>query len=315
MGIIDFNLILPDISRFPVYFHPEYISYVEREGVKCYLFKDDSGNYIPFRVYTKWFFKIGQFLFTPFNPDELISPMNELQCLENFERFLRSNKICDVMNAPLHVSLFKNVPKTWHSWQMGIISLDISSTLDAVFRNFSKTYRTQINQCTKLGYTISDSDKYFDSFYNNYKAHHINQNIEVESYNKLKDLLKNLDNNARLFSVLNNHSEWEGGALILYDTFRGYYFIGSKNEGIELHNGAQKFLHFKVIEFLKQRNIAKYNFGGYRTTSKPDDRFESIQNFKLKFGSSIEDGIHAKIQLNLKHNIFNALVNLKQKLG
>jgi hypothetical protein len=315
MKIIDFNTILPDISKFPIYFHPGYIRYVERDGVKCYLFYDGCGNYIPFRIYTKWIFKIGQFLFTPFCPNQPISSSQELQCLQNFERFLRSNKICDVVNAPLHVSLFRNVPKSWESWQMGIISLDISSTLDDVFKNFSRTYRTQINQCTKLGFTVSYSDMYFDSFYENYKLHHLQQNIEVESYNKLKELLNNLDYNATLFSVLNNRMKWEGGALVLHDAFRGYYFIGAKNEEIELHNGAQKFLHFKVIEFLQDRNIPIYNFGGYRTTSNANDRFDSIQNFKLKFGSSIESGIHTKIHLNFKDSMFNTLVKLKQKIG
>jgi lipid II:glycine glycyltransferase (peptidoglycan interpeptide bridge formation enzyme) len=94
---------------------------------------------------------------------------------------------------------------------------------------------------------------------------------------------------------------------------RGYYFLGAKNEEAETHNGSQKFLHWRIMLFLRQLNVSFYNMGGHRYQEEAGSKFATIQDFKLKFGAVVEEGLHFNLPLSPKYNLYQMLIKLKQR--
>jgi lipid II:glycine glycyltransferase (peptidoglycan interpeptide bridge formation enzyme) len=308
--------ISPDaLKKYPVYFQHGYLKYQESETIRCLYAQDQEGNLIPLRLYKKSVFSTIQLLYTPWNETlGQLSPDAEIKFIVELVSFLKKNKHTDALLAPLHVCLFKQAYPSIQSQKLGITYVDISNTEDVIFSGFSKTYRTQIRQCEKEGFSINHSENYLQEFFENYKYHHIRQGKSYESIENMRKMLGLLPNFCRLISVVNGEGIWEGGVLLLYDRFKGYYFIGAKAENRTTHNGSQKFLHWNIMKFLKEKQVETYNLGGYRFNLDANDKFQSIQDFKTKFGAKIEEGFHFNIILSVKYTIFQSLIKLKNKI-
>ena len=308
--------ILPEIlKKYPVYFQPGYLKYQESALIRCLYAQDQEGNIIPLRWYKKSVFRTIQLLYTPWNETSgQLSPEAEIKFIIELVRFLKIYKHADALLAPLHVCLFKQAYHSISSQKLGITYVDISLPEDVIFGGFSKTYRTQIRQCEKEGFTINHSDNHLKEFFENYKYHHNRQGKAYESIENMQKMLDLLPVNCRLVSVINAEGVWEGGVLLLYDRFKGYYFIGAKAENRSTHNGSQKFLHWNIMKFLKEHQVETYNLGGYRFNLDANDKFQSIQDFKTKFGAKIEEGYHFNITLSTKYIIFQSLIKLKNAI-
>lgn len=299
------------LAQLPLFFKPGWFRYQENNLVRCFLYQDDGGVLIPFRVYTRSIFRTGQFLYKPWHPDGPLSGEQEKLAIERFSQFVKKNRICDFLRAPIHVCLFKDVPAGAQAQKMGIISVDLARPEEAVFADFSKTYRTQIRQCEKAGFRISTDSMHLLTFFENYKIHHQRQHKTFESLSAIQRLLNLMPENAVLFSVINPQGIWEGGVMLIYDSFRGYYLLGAKHENSELHQGSQKYLHYSIMKFLMQKNVKRYNLGGYHFSETTDPKFDSIQNFKLKFGAETEVGLLFDIPIHFKHTLYQWLIRVK----
>jgi len=316
MKIIDpASIPAEQMKKLPLFFQPGYFGYVSDSRTKCLIIADDNGVMVPLRIYRRFIFNTGQFLFCPMRFDGRPVETEEKVFLEKLIVFVRKKRMCDVLLAPIHVCLFHGSPKGAIVSKLGIISLGLEESSDTIFSGFSKTYRTQIKQCEKAGFQINMTEKHLEIFFDNYKKHHVRQKKAYESIAGMQKLLSGIPENAKLFSVINAAGVWEGGVLLLYDRHRGYYLIGAKNEDSELHNGSQKFLHWNIILFLKNKQVPFYNFGGHRYDLENQDKFSSIQDFKMKFGSRIEEGIHFYIILSPKYHLYKTLIRLKEKAG
>jgi lipid II:glycine glycyltransferase (peptidoglycan interpeptide bridge formation enzyme) len=312
MEILNPEKLTPDfLNKFPLFFQENYFKYQENESIKCILISDDLGNLIPLRIYKKSIFKTAQFLYVPMNETGRLSVDDELKFLSNLLIFLKKNKISDALLAPLHVCLFQQPFPGISSQKLGIMYVNLSESEELIFAEFSKTYRTQIRQCEKEGFTLSDSESHLDNFFENYKYHHVKQGKAHESLDNLTKILQLLPQNCKLISVVNGKGKWEGSVLLLFDREIGFYFIGSKDELNPTHNGSQKFLHWKIMQFLKERNVLRYNLGGHRFNLDSTDKFQSIQDFKAKFGSEVEVGYHFSFTLSPKYKLFKLLARIK----
>jgi len=299
------------LNNFPIFFQENYFKYQENDSIKCILISDDSGNLIPLRIFKKSIFKTAQFLYVPMNESGRLSADVELKFVSDLIAYLKKNKICDALLAPLHVCLFQHPFPGIDSQKLGIIYVDLSDNEELIFAKFSKTYRTQIRQCEKEGFTLSDSPSYLNNFFENYKYHHVKQGKAYESMENLTKILHLLPQNCKLLSVVNGNGKWEGSVLLLFDRELGFYFIGAKDELNATHNGSQKFLHWKIMQFLKERNVSRYNLGGHRFNLDSNNKFQSIQDFKAKFGSEVEVGYHYSFTLSPKYKLFKLLVRIK----
>jgi len=312
MKLVTRDLLSEDfLAKFPVFFQKNYLGYQETANISCMYISDDLGNLIPLRIYKKSIFKIAQFLYVPMNEMGRLSADAEHAFVKKLVGFLRKSNTCDALLAPLHVCLFQKPFSPISPHKLGIMYVDLNESEETIFGGFSKTYRTQIRQCEKEGFTLSNSENYLGDFFENYKYHHTKQGKTYESLENLKKMLDLMPQHCKLLSVVNGSGRWEGSVLLLYDREKGYYFIGSKDEHNPTHNGSQKFLHWKIMQFLKERNVGRYNLGGHRFNLESSDKFQSIQDFKAKFGSEVEEGYQFSITLSPKYKLFNLLVRIK----
>lgn len=312
MHFIDIESIFPEkLQHYPVFFQKEYLRYQENNTIHCVFVMDSDDNLIPLRIYKKSIFRMAQFLYTPMNENGRLSPQKEQVFIAQLTSFLRKNGY-DALLAPLHVCLFQSEFLHSDSKKLGIYYVPLLESIESIFTRFSRTYRTQIRQCEKEGFAMSSSEEHLEVFFKNYKNHHIKQGKTFESFDNIKKMLSMMPHNCKLMSVVNGNGIWEGAVLLLFDTQTGYYFIGSKDEENQIHNGSQKFLHWKIMQFLKELGAGRYNLGGHRYELNESDKFQSIQDFKAKFGSQIEEGYHFTITLSPKFKLFNFLIRIKQ---
>jgi lipid II:glycine glycyltransferase (peptidoglycan interpeptide bridge formation enzyme) len=312
MRIIDLDSLPAEkLVHFPVFFQKAYLKYQEDETIHCVIVTDEEGNMVPLRLYKKAIFKTAQFLYAPMGESGRLSLSDEKLFIFLLVSFLKKNGY-DALLAPLHVCLFQHDYNVSNSKRLGILFVSLEYTSEIIFSKFSRTYRTQIRQCEKEGFTLSTSEEYLEVFFENFKKHHIRQGKTYEDFDKIKKMLCLMPQYCKLMSVINGQGKWEGSVLLLFDSQTGYYFYGSKDEENHTHNGSQKFLHWKIMLFLKEFGIMRYNLGGYRFGLDAADKFQSIQDFKVKFGSLIEEGYHFTITLSPKFKLFNFLIRLKQ---
>lgn len=302
------------LMKFPVFFQKNCLRYQETTNIKCVYVSDDAGNIIPLRIYQKSIFKIAQFLYVPMNEKGRLSADDELKFMTDLVSFLKKSNTYDALLAPLHVCLFQQPWPKSTPQKLGIMYVDLNDTEETVFERFSKTYRSQIRQCEKEGFTLSNSEDHLGIFFENYKYHHTKQGKTYESIENIKKMLDLMPMHCKLLSVINGNGRWEGSVLLLHDFEKGYYFIGAKDELNNTHNGSQKFLHWKIMQFLKEHHVKRYNLGGHRFNLNSSDKFQSIQDFKTKFGAKIEEGFHFNITLSPKYSLFQSLIYLKNKI-
>jgi lipid II:glycine glycyltransferase (peptidoglycan interpeptide bridge formation enzyme) len=288
-SMIDYNIINYsefNVEQFPISFQKYYVDYVNDsfkgevlifEFDKCYVCILKRG-------------KIG------FNFIHLIS---EIYCqtskeieYESIYKGLRDyclkNRIV-VLFPPQHIHTFKNYPTDSNFYELGIIKLSLLPSEEAIFSEFKPVYRRHIRNAEKAGTIVEFGNHLFDEFYTFYEAQMVTNQAVFDQKNTLYKVLNSSKSNS-LCAVARLNGRVEAVVLNLHDGTNAYYMWGASGKGA--HNGSFRLLHWKLIQFYKKQGFSYYSLGGYRTSSAKTTKQEQLENFKLGFGSTIEEGYH-----------------------
>ncbi len=305
-----FELSEIDFESMPFFFQPGYLKanddiLILQKGTFC----------APINIKKNKILKTVQFQFPPISlKGDALNTEEEKEFCESAIQFIIENKIADRIQQPKNYSLFKATPAKSISCKFGTYKIDLhSKTNDQLLEGMQARYRSAIRQIEKFNVEIRFGIAELKVFQ---KLH--NETMErtgaySENYDSLKKELEALPDNTLLATIYID-GKVQGGLFVVYSKFSAYYFHGASANTTEA-SGALKYLHYKVMCLLKEKNVKTYDFVGARFTDVSGTKLEGIQNFKKRFGSELIKGYLWKLDINKTKCIaYDNLLRMKCKL-
>jgi hypothetical protein len=308
--IEDFKL---DSSLFPIFFSTSWFQCEQQnQSVQCKIFYDHELNIVvPVKLERIKILVKATFLFSPLNNiGQKVAPETEKLFLERFHTFIEENKLCDILLPPIHICTFQLPPKECAYYQIGILKIDLNKSFDDIISKFKSNYRNEIRKAISNGTRTTFQSQNLDSFYKLFSKSHTDQNISPNTLDYFQNIIHWCPYNVDIGLAIYNKQP-QSGIFCLRDKLNGYYLYAG-NETIKENPGANKLLIHDVIQSYKDYGIGHLILGGYRPNLSPETKQQKIQDFKTRFGTEREEGIHyIKIINPLKVTLFNFLLKLK----
>ena len=284
--------------------------------------KSKSDNYgwfvtndfiLPFTIEKKLIFKRLIFTTDTIYLKKDLTVLEEKEFLNEITTYCKINHICDFIFKAQSNAIFKTYPDNSEYVEWGTYELELQPTMDELLSKFYARDRTKVRKAIKLGVTVKTTDN-IKEVYENIKSTFLQQNsLLFPSLEYLQKLQKNLGEQIKFFIVKNEKNEIQGSSIILSDNNRAYYLYGGSIR--RPTNGSINLMHYKAMEYFKEKNVLHYDFVGARFCVEEGSKFEALQKFKSRFGTSIRKGYAFRVIINpIKYKLFNLTVQSYFKL-
>lgn len=301
-------------GAFPFPFHPAYARYIRQTGASLCFLKQDK-MLAPVVLKTTKFLKTLQFHFKPLDiaakePD----PKIEKAFLEEALAYIRSQSIAHRIVQPANFALFSAAPSSAVSAPYGSYVIRLKEPgEEELLAAMQARYRTAIRAAQKLKPEIRTGKDELRAFWELHKATMDRTRMYYEPYEEIKRLFES-SGNALLIANCYIGNELQGGVCIAWSGYGAYYLHGASGNS-PLADGAIKYLHYWCMCHLKRQGAERYDFVGARLSDVAGTKLEGIQNFKKRFGSTLEAGYLWKKDISpFVCRAYDSLLHLKLSL-
>jgi lipid II:glycine glycyltransferase (peptidoglycan interpeptide bridge formation enzyme) len=164
------------------------------------------------------------------------------------------------------------------------ILLDLDPPLDALRKKLDQKWRNQLNRAekNKIHVSLSSSDEAFELFPAIYQEmwerKKITQASSLNDYIAVQPQLVNENKLITLIATVEGHPAAGVVASAMGDS--AIYLLGATNE-FGMKSKASYLLHWRLIQWLKEKGISYYNLGGINPETNP-----GVYHFKSGFGGN-----------------------------
>lgn len=199
--------------------------------------------------------------------------------------------VCD--RITFHFCKNKTDVKGFSCQKMITSIIDLNQDLDTIWQKIDrKSTRYGIRHASNLGVNIKINEEY-EEFYQIYKSFIQKKGINLYGTTVSLELMKKY---GTLF-VSKYNGEVLGGHLYLEDDTNLMLWISASKrlevdkEKARLIGNANRLLHWKAIQYAKEKQLKEFDFGGLWPTEEANkDKVKyAINSFKLDFGGYIAD--------------------------
>ncbi len=261
---------------------------------------------LPFTIDKKLIFK--RLIFTTetiyLNKDLTLS--KEREFLNSVVTYCKRNNIADFIFKAQANAIFNTYPDGSEVVKWGTYQLKLDKSMEEILSKFYARDRTKVRKAIKLGATVRTTND-IKSVYENIKETFLRQNsLLYPSLDYLETLNNNLENNFVLF-VVEHDSKIQGSMVIIYDENRAYYLYGGSIR--KPITGSINLMHYRAMEYFKEKNLDYYDFVGARECVEEGSKYEALQKFKSRFGTTLKMGYAFRVVINpFKYKLFNLTV-------
>jgi len=229
----------------------------------------------------------------------------EKEFLDNMVDFVKKEKLCDFIYKAQSNVIFNISPKDSDCVPWGTYELDLSLDSEELLKSFHGKHRNVIRKATNDGVKISVSDD-IDLIQKLIADTMGRQNVvhfpSLEYFTKLQN---NISENLLLLIAM-KESKLEGVAVFVYDKKKAYYMYGGSSRNP--YPGSMNLLHFEAMKIFKEKRVEKYDFVGARINFEKGSKYEGLDRFKSRFGTTLCQGYSFRTIVNpLKFKLFNLL--------
>jgi hypothetical protein len=211
--------------------------------------------------------------------------------------------------------VFNQVPaQSKNAEKFVTLLLNLQESEEEIRKHFKKNNKYEINRAQKKDnlaisiYFDEITDEILGQYFESYNDFARERNFTLMSYPVLKYYV------AENKFALSNISNSKGQILIWHSyivgknrvRLRTSNSINISNEDKGLIGRANRLLHWKDIQFFKNREFDLYDFGGWYP-GKDDQKKSGINAFKESFGGYKEESYNFTRYLTLKGRMFQAL--------
>jgi len=261
---------------------------------------------LPCTIEKKLFFKRLIFTTDTIYLKKNLTILEEKAFLNEITIYCKENDICDFIFKAQSNVVFNTYPDDCEHVEWGTYEIDLNDSSDEIFSNYTSKTRNMVRRAIKTDVTVSTT-KDIKKVYNNIKNTFLRQkSLLYPSLEYLQKLAKNLNNNIEFFIAEQNNIV-QGSAIIIYDNSRAYYIYGGSIS--KPSAGSINLMHYKIMEFFKEKNVNYYDFVGARICTEEKSKFQSLQKFKKSFGSTLRKGYAFRVIISpAKYKVFNLMV-------
>ena len=218
----------------------------------------------------------------------------------------------DFIYQPYAFAIFEEIPDNVVSVPFGSYKVDLTKDEDELFKNLHSKHRNVIRKAEKNGLEVFSGIEYKDECYNLIKDTLLRQHQPYLSKNALDEMCDALGDSIE-FYIIKNSNKLEGSAIIIYNQHEAYYFLAGSDK--KTSAGAMNLLVWKIMLEMKIKGVKSFDFVGARVKPQKGSKFEGIQRFKSRFGSTLKEGYLWKVPVKpLKYKLFRFVTWLYYKV-
>jgi lipid II:glycine glycyltransferase (peptidoglycan interpeptide bridge formation enzyme) len=266
----------------------------------------DNDFIIPFTIEKKLIFKRLIFSNATIYLNKNLNSEDEKNFLNEVVVYCKKHKICDFIYKAQANAIFNTYPEGSEQIEWGTYELSLKPSMEELLSKFYARDRTKVRKAIKLGVTVRTTDDTEEIYKNIKDTFQRQKSLFFPSLEYLKKLQKNLRGHIKFF-IVEHENITQGSAIIIYDKHRAYYLYGGSIS--KPTNGSINLMHYKMMQFFKEEDIPIYDFVGARFCLEKASKFEALQKFKSRFGTTLKKGYAFRVVINpIKFKLFTLLV-------
>jgi lipid II:glycine glycyltransferase (peptidoglycan interpeptide bridge formation enzyme) len=235
--------------------------------------------------------------------------LSQKEFLNNVVKLSKTLNI-DFIYQPYAFAIFEDIPDNCISIPFGSYKVDLTLSEDELFKNLHSKHRNVVRKAMKSELEIFQGEKYKLECFNLIKDTLERQQQPYISLKAVNTMYENFGNNIA-FYIIKNEDKIEGSAIILFNEYEAYYLLAGS--AIKTSAGAMNLLVWQIMLDMKGKGVNSFDFVGARIN--PKGKFEGIQRFKSRFGSTMKEGYLWKIPIKpFKYKLFRFVTWLYYKL-
>jgi len=267
---------------------------------------------IPFTIEKKLIFKRLIFTHQTIYLAKRLTVEDEKIFLNQMVNYCQENNVCDFIYKAQANAIFNTYPTNSDSIEWGTYESFLETSLEETFSKFRSKDRNIIRKAIKSNVTVRTTENIDEVYHNIKETFQRQKSLFFPSLEYLEKLKKNLDKNIAFF-IVEHEKNIQGSAIVIYDKERAFYFYGGSIA--RPINGSINLLQYKILEFCYQNKIQYYDLMGARLCVEKGSKFEAIQKFKSRFGTTLKQGYAFRVVINpLKFKLFTLMATLYFKL-
>jgi len=271
-------------SLLPIFATREYLSLQSKEF--GWFVNDDFA--MPWYITTKFGFRSLRITASPVLLGRTHSLDDEQCFLDAACRLSEKELRVDRITQPQNNAIFQAVPDDCVFAPFGTLFVPLKQR-DSVdlFAGIHSKHRNVIRKAERDGVNVVTDDVDVGACIDLFCETMARQHMSSPSVAYFESLLDTLDGQVLLASAIRD-DVLQGCALIPWNHHGAYYFWGGSIE--RPYGGSLNLLHWRIMEFMRERGVDKYDFVGARLRPEPGSKPESIQRFKERFGATFMPG-------------------------
>ena len=305
-----------NMDEFPYFYMESYGSFLNKaENKNIMVIYDEFLNSVVCSCWNNKFLKNIQPLYPPLNKTaQRLSEVQEKQFLDNFISFVTIKKLYHRVLQTANSAIFQTSPTGSTYVPFGTYYLDLEKhTEEELLINQHHKHRYNAVYAQRKGVELKFGYDVISDFHALYKETMDRSSMYFESINYFKELFEYMKDNVICVVAYYNNIP-QGGLFIPFSNFAGFYVYGASSGEMTI-TGTINYLHWNTIKLLKQKGVKRYDFVGARLSDVANTRLSGIQQFKERFGASLEKGFMWKKDINKFYcYVFDLLMRVNYKI-
>ena len=257
---------------------------------------DESGTLrcvLPYTIMRKAGLRMVRFRVETIHLDAGLDVQTEKSFLNSVVQYFRKTG-ADVIIPPTNNALFRTYPDGANPAPYGSYVIDLRQPDEVLWRNVSKTTRSNIRAAQKDGVTIREGFEFVDPAYELIRDTFRRSKLAFMNRDSFKRFALSLGENGKLLMA-----EYQGVpqsySLFAFSTPCAYWIYGGNIQG--QHQGAMKLLQWEAILLFRKLGIHKFDFFGARINPPKGSKQEGINLMKKHLGATLAQGYMWKYSL------------------
>jgi len=200
----------------------------------------------------------------------------------------------DVIIPATNNALFRAYPDGAHAAPYGSYVIDLQQPEETLWRNVSKTTRSNIKAAQKDGVTIREGIEFVDPAYDLIRDTFRRSKLSFMDRSSFQKYVSSLGENGKLL-VTEYQGVPQSYSLFAFSVPCAYWVYGGNILG--QHQGAMKLLQWEAILLFKRLGVRKYDFYGARINPPKGSKQEGINQMKKHLGGTLAQGYMWKYSL------------------
>jgi len=305
LGVIDDNWpvqFLSEYSRFQHHYHKESIKIVYDDQLKAFM---------PLRFLDLKIFAPAQILFAPLSSGVELPKENQLIFFNKLLTLLQNKGGCERLMQPNPYAVLAAYPEGSKYCDFGTYLIDLKNqSEDEILEKFHPKYQKAVSHSVKNGAEVKIGKECLEDFYLTYSSTMNKAGLYVDPFEYFDMLWRYLGDDRICCAVVYDNGLPVSGIFLLYTTYSAFLTHAGTHGDSKLY-GAAKLLNFKVMKYLKNKGVERYDFVGVRLKNN-NPALEGIFRFKKGFGGDLKEGYLWKIDiLPFKAKAYDLILKLK----